>query len=162
MQENRPPFLQGGASLNFKDGVDLATGGVLTQKERRWSRFAFYNARGIVSPCHGDRVGFKEGMEDWGRMGTTEKILKKVSVEYCWLTWHLFPSFCPLPYIPRIRNASVLEDKELYFPDSLAAKALATIQVFLIGVICMRCGREAFYMSLWCLQASSCRCVYWW
>lgn len=32
---------------------------------------------------HGDRVRFKEGMEESGRMGTTEKILKKVSVEYC-------------------------------------------------------------------------------
>lgn len=32
VQENRPHFLQGGASLNSKDGVDLATGGVLTQK----------------------------------------------------------------------------------------------------------------------------------
>lgn len=35
VQENRSHFLQGGASLNCKDGVDLATGGVLTQKERK-------------------------------------------------------------------------------------------------------------------------------
>lgn len=35
VQENRSHVLNGGASLNSKDGVVLATGGVLTQKERK-------------------------------------------------------------------------------------------------------------------------------
>lgn len=171
--------LQVVASFNSRAGVDLAISGVMTQKDRKkvvnllrpttaqqqqccpWSMEE--TVEGLFQHAKKTESDLKR---EWkiGRMAATQKIPRKGKLVSAIVDWHLtsLPLFLHFPLYPRNWKAKQNKIKQtLHLLGSLAGRGLSALQVLPVGDNCMRHGREAFLMSLWCPQESSPRCVYW-